>query len=162
MAPCSHRSWGDDDHLWVMDTLDIQEQPYISTAILIFGFLMALLLSVAVYFMQRERRWIDQIHLSHQGLEKEINERKLVEEHLRFSQEELRNLSHRLQSIREEEKSKIAREVHDELGQILTVLKMDLSCLQEEVLHDPRIFRKRFNPWQIKLTKLSEPSNESV
>ena len=52
-------------------------------------------------------------------------------------------MSNRLQSIREEEKTKIAREVHDELGQVLTVLKMDLSSLKDEVFRDQSMFREK-------------------
>ncbi|MDA0738008.1 MAG: sensor histidine kinase [Nitrospirae bacterium] len=126
--------------LWIH--LDIPKQSIVAMAVLMFGLLMASLLSVAVYFMQRERRLLVKLHLSHQGLEKEITERKQVEEHLRVSRGELRDLSHRLQSIREEEKSNIAREVHDELGQVLTALKMDLSCLDEDS-RDSNTFHKK-------------------
>ncbi len=51
-------------------------------------------------------------------------------EELRTS-EALRALSARLQQIREEERGRIAREIHDELGQALTALKLDLSWLAE-------------------------------
>lgn len=56
-------------------------------------------------------------------------ERKRTEEKLRESREQLRALSIYLQYVREEERTRIAREVHDELGQALTGLKMDLSWL---------------------------------
>jgi len=128
--------------LWIH--LDVPKQSFMAMAVLMFGFLMASLLSVAVYFMQRERRLLEELHFSHQGLEKEIIERTQVEEHLRISREELRNLSQRLQTIREEEKTKIAQEVHDELGQVLTGLKMDLSCLEDESARDSKIFRQKF------------------
>jgi PAS domain S-box-containing protein len=62
-----------------------------------------------------------------------IIERKRVEEELHKSSEELRNLSAHLRSIREEERTAIAREIHDELGQILTALQMDLSNLTLEL-----------------------------
>ncbi len=48
---------------------------------------------------------------------------------LRRSEESLRALAAHLQSVREEERTRIAREVHDELGQALTGLKMDLAWL---------------------------------
>src|SRR5207249_8244627 len=44
--------------------------------------------------------------------------------------DQLRALTGRLQSVREEERSRIAREIHDELGQALTALKMDLAWLR--------------------------------
>ena len=49
------------------------------------------------------------------------------------SREQLRNLTHRLQDIREEEKERIARAVHDELGQQLTAIQLELNYLEEEV-----------------------------
>jgi PAS domain S-box-containing protein len=53
-----------------------------------------------------------------------------AEHSLQRSHEELRELSANLLSIREEEKSRIARELHDDLGQQLTALKMDISSLE--------------------------------
>jgi signal transduction histidine kinase len=58
-------------------------------------------------------------------LENEIAERARVEEDLRQSRQELRDLAAHLQSVREEERTEVAREIHDELGQALTALKMD-------------------------------------
>lgn len=56
-------------------------------------------------------------------------ERRRAEERLRASHEQLRALSVYLQHVREEERTRIAREVHDELGQALTSCKLDLSWL---------------------------------
>lgn len=56
-------------------------------------------------------------------------ERKHAEERLRESHEQLRALSVYLQYVREEERTRIAREVHDELGQSLSALKLDLAWL---------------------------------
>ncbi len=50
-------------------------------------------------------------------------------ERLRASEEMLRALAAREQSVREEERARIAREIHDQLGQALTGLKMDLTWL---------------------------------
>jgi len=55
-------------------------------------------------------------------------DRKLIESH-----EQLRNLSLHLQSVREVESTRIAREIHDELGHLLTALKMDLSWLYKRL-----------------------------
>jgi PAS domain S-box-containing protein len=63
------------------------------------------------------------------GLIGNVLERKGAEEELKSSREQLRNLSAHLQSAREEERRHIAREIHDELGQALTALKMDISWL---------------------------------
>jgi PAS domain S-box-containing protein len=62
-------------------------------------------------------------------LRTEIAERERVEEQLRNSLEQLRALAARLQFVREEERMRIAREIHDELGQACTALKMDISLL---------------------------------
>lgn len=61
------------------------------------------------------------------SLGQEIAERKQAEEALRQSNDKLRQLSSHLESVREAERARIAREIHDELGATLTALKMDLS-----------------------------------
>jgi len=62
---------------------------------------------------------------------RDITRRKQAEDALKASQRELRELSARVLEAREEEKAHIARELHDELGQLLTALKMDLAWLRE-------------------------------
>jgi PAS domain S-box-containing protein len=59
----------------------------------------------------------------------EIEDRKQAEEALRCSFDELRALAARLQSIREEERTRVAREIHDELGQALTAIKLESASL---------------------------------
>jgi PAS domain S-box-containing protein len=59
----------------------------------------------------------------------DLSENKRAEQELRASSEQLRNLAGRLVSVREEERTRISREVHDELGQSLTAVKMDLAWL---------------------------------
>jgi signal transduction histidine kinase len=62
-------------------------------------------------------------------LSAELAERTLTEQRLRASEENLRALAAHLQSVREEERIHIAREIHDELGQALTGLKFDINAL---------------------------------
>ena len=64
---------------------------------------------------------------------RDITQRKANEDALRQQQHELRELSARVLEAREEEKTRIARELHDELGQLLTALKMDLDWLRERI-----------------------------
>ena len=63
---------------------------------------------------------------------RDITGLKQAEKQLRDSREQLRALAAYLQSVREEERTRIAREVHDELGQALTGLKMELSWLDKK------------------------------
>jgi two-component system sensor histidine kinase UhpB len=65
----------------------------------------------------------------HFGIQRDVTDRTLAAEELERSRAELRALAARLQSTREEERTRIAREIHDELGQALTALKLDLAWL---------------------------------
>ncbi|MBP2678097.1 MAG: sensor protein [Deltaproteobacteria bacterium] len=67
-------------------------------------------------------------------LKKMLDEGKRAEEMLMKSRERLRNLSGRLQSLIEEERTRISREIHDELGQALTALKIDLSLTRRSLV----------------------------
>lgn len=66
------------------------------------------------------------------AIARDITESKIREDQLRQSSERLRALSTRLQSIREEERTNLARDIHDELGQRLTGLMMDLVSLSQK------------------------------
>jgi PAS domain S-box-containing protein len=66
------------------------------------------------------------------ALDSDITERKNAEELLRQSYLDIRELASHLQDVREEERAGIAREIHDELGQQLTGLKMDLSWMSKK------------------------------
>ena len=70
------------------------------------------------------------------GIALDITERKKIEDALRA-------LAARLQSVREEERTKVAREIHDELGQALTAIKIDLVSLIRELPADQEQQRKR-------------------
>ncbi len=63
----------------------------------------------------------------------DITKLRLAEKELKKSREQLRKLSLHLQSIREDERKLLAHEIHDELGQLLTALKMDLSWLSQRL-----------------------------
>jgi signal transduction histidine kinase len=77
-------------------------------------------------------------------VDKELEEyRNQLEELVDTRTGELRQLSHQIQKIREEEKSRISREVHDELGQSLTALKMDIFQLEKRLPQESSDLRKR-------------------
>jgi len=69
-------------------------------------------------------------------MKKMLDEGKRAEERLAKSRERLRNLSQRLQSLLEEERTRLSREIHDELGQALTALKLDLSSIRRSLVSD--------------------------
>jgi len=64
----------------------------------------------------------------------DITDRKLAEDALSISREQLKKFAAHLQNVREEERVLLAREIHDELGQILIAIKIDLGMLRQNVL----------------------------
>lgn len=82
-------------------------------------------------------------------------ERRRAQEQLRQSHEQLRSLSLYLQHVREEERIRIAREVHDELGQALTGLKLELTWLHGRLAKTPRALRG-------KIETMSERIDETI
>jgi PAS domain S-box-containing protein len=93
-----------------------------------------------------EERWISHCcqpvydkngrYLGRRAGNRDITDRRRAEESLRVLSKQLRSLSVHLQSAREEERTNIAREIHDELGQMLTVLKMEFRLLIDELSTD--------------------------
>jgi len=72
---------------------------------------------------------------------RDVTHRKIAEEELKESREQLRNLSRHINAAREEERTRISREIHDELGQKLTVLKMSVSRLRQALPREPEALR---------------------
>mgnify|MGYP001545679643 CR=1 FL=1 len=73
----------------------------------------------------------------------ERKERHQAQEKLRQTNEQLRALTAHLQHVREEERTRIARQVHDELGQALTGLKLDLSWLAGHLPPGSRLLQQK-------------------
>ncbi|OGA28868.1 MAG: hypothetical protein A3I01_16765 [Betaproteobacteria bacterium RIFCSPLOWO2_02_FULL_65_24] len=76
---------------------------------------------------------------------RDVTERVQAEDALRRSREELRELAAASNSVREQEKSRIARELHDELGQALTALKMDVEWMRERISPDQKMLEDKLN-----------------
>ncbi len=72
------------------------------------------------------------------GTNTDIEDRKQAEDALRRSFDQLRALAARLQSVREEERAQMAREIHDELGQALTGIKLESVSLIRELPGDAK------------------------
>ena len=70
-----------------------------------------------------------------------VSERKMAEEELKNSLVELHRLTQHVQKVREEERVAIARELHDDLGQSLTAVKIDLGIIRQNI-SDEKILQK--------------------
>jgi PAS domain S-box-containing protein len=85
---------------------------------------------ISTYFQPWDRWFEGRIHPSPEGLSiffTDVTEQQKAQQDLRASAEQLRALAARLSEIREEERKSIARELHDQVGQALTALKLDLE-----------------------------------
>jgi len=72
-----------------------------------------------------------------------ITDRKRAARELELSRHQLRQLSAHLQSIREKERTRIARELHDELGQLLTALNTDIVLLKNKIPEGQKALSER-------------------
>lgn len=79
------------------------------------------------------------------ALQRDVDERRQAAERLAEMNRQLRTLSSRLQEVREQERAYIARELHDELGQQLTGLKLDFSWLARRLLEGKAVERDKLD-----------------
>ncbi|HZM85637.1 MAG TPA: PAS domain S-box protein [Blastocatellia bacterium] len=96
------------------------------------------------------------------SINRDVTERRHAEQQLKESREQLRALSAHLQSVREEERTVIAREIHDELGQALTGLKMDLSYLQKTLTRVKTSELDRLTDTTVSMSKLVDATIQTV
>jgi signal transduction histidine kinase len=93
-------------------------------------------LSFEDYYAPYDRWFENRIYPSPDGLSiffSDVTERRLTDQRLKATNEQLRALTARLQTVREEEAVRIAREIHDELGQLLTALRMDVGWIRSRI-----------------------------
>jgi two-component system, NarL family, sensor histidine kinase UhpB len=93
--------------------------------------------------MNGENRWVETFKspvfdaggkvIGTTGLARDITSRRQLQEEQRRSREQLRALAAHVESVREQERVRIAREIHDELGQSLTCMGMDLAFLDRQI-----------------------------
>jgi PAS domain S-box-containing protein len=93
-------------------------------------------------------------------LVRDVTDRRQAEERLARSAREMRALSARLQTVREEEAGRVAREVHDEIGQALTALGLDVAWLANNLNREET--REKFAGKLRSMAKLIETTTESV
>lgn len=77
------------------------------------------------------------------ALQLEVKERTRAEAEARRSEEQLRALTAHVEQVREDERTRISREIHDELGQLLTSLKIDLSWVGQRLPGDQETLRAK-------------------
>jgi two-component system sensor histidine kinase UhpB len=92
------------------------------------------------------------------SIARDVTERKQAEEKLKRTSKLLRELATHLQSVREEERTMIAQEIHDELGQVLTALKIQISLLANKLKDDQKPLKQKINS----LSDMIDASVESV
>jgi len=92
------------------------------------------------------------------GVCQDVTERRRAEEAQKRSRAKLRDLANDLETVRERERTRIARELHDELGQALTAMRLELAWLESRVAGSPPAVRHKLEA----LGRLVETTNEAL
>ncbi len=113
---------------------DIEDGQRANRVLLLLSVLFILYNFALVFLYQSSREFL--LRQTRDGLRREVDERKIIEKNIRGSRAKVRNLALHLQSVQEEERGRIARDIHDDLGQILTALSYDLAHISRKISPD--------------------------
>lgn len=100
----------------------------------------------------------EMVEMRTQQLTTEINDRRNAEYELLESRQKLRELTGYLEDVREDERARIAREIHDELGQALTVIRIDITRMATK-LDEPR---ERLQEYLDNITSVLEQATDTA
>lgn len=90
-----------------------------------------------------------ELEIANEHLHMEIVKSAMIQENLQKSREQLRRLSSHLQELLEEERKRIAREIHDELGQNLTALNMGIARLSKMLSPNQPEIKKKLDSMKV-------------
>lgn len=119
---------------WQMDVMmerGLSGIPYLSALLVLLSGL--LLTALAAWYVFRLGYRTTSLAWANRALESDVRAHELSEQALLESQRELRDLANYQERVKEEERKRIAREIHDDLGQNLLVLRIDVSLLLQEI-----------------------------
>ncbi|MFW6334978.1 MAG: PAS domain-containing sensor histidine kinase [Desulfosalsimonas sp.] len=92
----------------------------------------------------------------------DISEKKEAENELSKTRDQLRKLASHLQTVREEERTSMARELHDEMGQVLAYLKMSLPVIEARIPETDSETRKRINTMKQSLAETIQSTKNLI
>jgi PAS domain S-box-containing protein len=104
------------------------------------------LVEMEIYFPKNNWWVLSHIYPSPTGLSvfsQDITRQKIAEEKLQQSLTDIRELAAHLQQVREDERINIAREIHDELGQQITGIKMDMASLSKKIKNPDEVITQK-------------------
>ena len=124
----------------INDMLDVNE--IVRTGHWVHFGVFVFILSQGLILSFRYSRMFEVIEIQHKNLQEEIKVRKKVEADLKKSQQQLKEYSMQLNAALEKERALISREIHDELGQLLAKLNMDIYWLEGQLPAKKELFKK--------------------